>query len=301
MKPLANLPEAARRELARIGPIWGRDIQKHRELVFGLYAPLLAAAPKAGVQVERDVAYGDHPRRRLDAFRPAGARHADVVVFVHGGAFVRGDKRATEHVYDNVLYWLARQGCVGFNIEYRLAPDTRYPGGAEDVAAAVAWVRGHAGEHGGNPERIFLVGHSAGATHVAAYACDPAVRPPGGPGVAGVVLISGRLRIDARADNPNAAAVRAYFGDDESLYAARSPVTHAAKLDVPVCIAIAEYENPLLDVYGAEMLHRVADARNRAPRFLRLSGHNHFSIVAHFNTGEEILGREMLEFFAEGK
>jgi acetyl esterase/lipase len=301
MKPLANLPEQARTELARIGPIWGRDIQTHRDIVFRLYAPLLAAAPKTGVHVARELAYGGHRRHRLDVFRPEGARGADVVVFVHGGAFVRGDKRATEHVYDNVLYWFARQGCVGLNVEYRLAPEAQYPGGAEDVAAAVAWVRAHAREHGGDPGRIFLVGHSAGATHVAAYACDPAARPSGGPGVAGVVLISGRLRADARPDNPNAAAVRAYFGDDESLYEARSPVTHAAKLDVPLFIAIAEYENPLLDVYGAEMLHRVAEARNRAPRFLRLADHNHISIVAHFNTQEELLGREILEFFAEGR
>ena len=70
---------------------------------------------------------------------------------------------------------------------------------------------------------------------------------------------------------------------------------------MPLFIAIAEYENPLLDVYGAEMLHRVAEARNRAPRFLRLADHNHISIVAHFNTQEELLGREILEFFAEGR
>ena len=94
-----------------------------------------------------------------------------------------------------------------------------------------------------------------------------------------------------RADNPNAAAVKAYFGDDESLYEARSPVTHAAHLDVPVFIAVAEHENPLLDVYGAEFLHRVSAARGRAPRFMRLPDHNHISIVAHFNSGEETLGR----------
>ncbi len=86
----------------------------------------------------------------------------------------------------------------------------------------------------------------------------------------GLVLISGRLRADARPDNPNAAAVRAYFGDDESLYEARSPVTYAAASQLPVFLAVAEYENPLLDVYGAETLHRIAVARGRAPRFLRL-------------------------------
>jgi acetyl esterase/lipase len=301
VKPLSALPEDVRSELLAIGPVWGRDIQKHRERVLELYGALLERAPKAGVSVTRDVPYAAHARQRVDIFRPDGARDADVVVFVHGGAFVRGDKRVSPEIYDNVLYWFARQGCVGFNVEYRLAPESRYPGGATDVALTVAWVHAHAREHGGNPARIFLIGHSAGATHAAAYACDPVVRPAEGLGLAGLVLISGRLRADARPDNPNAAAVRAYFGDDESLYEARSPVTHAARLDVPVLIAVAEHENPLLDVYGAEFLHRVSVARGRAPRFMRLPDHNHISIVAHFNTAEETLGREILEFFAAGR
>jgi acetyl esterase/lipase len=301
MKPLGSLPEEARRELAAIGPVWGRDIQKHRDRVLALYGPLLERAPKSGVAVTREVPYAGHDRQRLDVFRPEGARDADVVVFVHGGAFVRGDKRVTSEVYDNVLYWFARHGCVGFNIEYRLAPESQYPGGATDVALAVAWVRAHAREYGGNPARIFLIGHSAGGTHAAAYACDPVVRPAEGHGLAGLVLISARVRADARPDNPNAAAVKAYFGEDESLYEARSPVTHAANLDVPVFIAIAEHENPLLDVYGAELLHRVSAARGRTPRFMRLPEHNHISIMAHFNTEEELLGREILEFFAAGR
>ncbi len=301
MEPLATLSVEARAELARIGPIWGRDIQAHRDRVFDLYAPLLAAAPKAGVTVTRDLAYGPQPRQCLDLFRPERASGADVVVFVHGGAFVRGDKRATPHIYDNVLYWFARQGCVGYNVEYRLAPGAAYPAGAEDLALALAWVEAHARGHGGNPARVFLIGHSAGATHVATLLADPALPAHWARRVAGAVLISGRLRADARPDNPNAAGVRAYFGDDESLYEARSPVTHAARLDLPVFLAIAEFENPLLDVYGAEMLHRLALARGRAPRFLRLAGHNHISIVAHFNTEEEILGREILAFFAGGR
>jgi acetyl esterase len=92
--------------------------------------------------------------------------------------------------------------------------------------------------------------------------------------------------------------VRAYYGDDESKYARRSPVTWARRCPVPVMLAIAEFENPLLDVYGAEFYARIAAARGSAPRFLRLRNHNHFSMIAHFNTGEDILGREILDFIA---
>ena len=60
--PMGSLPGTMRREMLRIGPIWGSDIQKHRDLVLAAYAPLLAQAPKAGIAVERDLAYGEHAR-----------------------------------------------------------------------------------------------------------------------------------------------------------------------------------------------------------------------------------------------
>jgi acetyl esterase len=297
LAPLANLPEPARRKLAEIGPVWGTDIQRHRDLVLEIYRPLLAAAPKAGTDVARGIPYGTHPRQILDVYRNGRAANVPVVLFVHGGAFVRGDKDVTDEVYANVCYYFARHGYLGVNVEYRLAPESTYPGGAEDLAAAVAWAKRSARDFGGDPERLFLVGHSAGATHVAGYAWDPNLPVRVDPAVKGLVLISGRLRADARPDNPNAAGVRAYFGDDESRYEARSPVTYAAPSPLPVFLAVAEHENPLLDVYGAETLHRVAVARGRAPRFLRLPRHNHISIVAHVNTEEDILGGEMRDFF----
>ena len=298
LEPLANLPEPARRKLAEIGPVWGTDIQRHRDLVLEIYRPLLAAAPKAGVGVTRGVPYGAHPRQILDVYRHGRAADVPVVLFVHGGAFVRGDKDVTDEVYANVCYYFARHGYLAVNVEYRLAPESKYPGGAEDLAAAVAWAKRCARDFGGDPERLFLAGHSAGATHVAGYAWDPNLPVRVDPAVKGLVLISGRLRADARPDNPNAPGVRAYFGDDESRYEARSPVTYAAASPLPVFLAIAEYENPLLDVYGAEALHRIAVTRGRAPRFLRLPRHNHISIVAHVNTEDDILGSEMRDFFA---
>ncbi len=296
MEPLENLPEPARRRLAEIGPVWGRDIPRHRDFVLHAYRPLLAAAPKAHVTVTRDIAYGADPRQVLDVYRYRDTAGAPAVIFVHGGAFVRGDKDLDGEVYANVLYYFARHGFLGVNMEYRRAPEFKYPSGAQDVAAAVGWVRRHARAHGGDPERIFLVGHSAGGTHVGSYAYDPAVRAPGGPGVNGLVLLSARLRVDALPGNPNADGVRAYFGADESRYEQLSPVVHGASSSLPVFIAVAEYENPYLDVYGAELFYRIAAARGRAPRFMRLPRHNHISIVAHLNTEEDRLGSEIRDF-----
>lgn len=293
----AALSESQRRSMHAIGPIWGQDIQKHRDVVVAAYSPVLAAAPKAGVTVARDLPYGAHARQVLDILAPALAKAAPVVMFVHGGAFVRGDKRINDEIYDNVLIWFARHGYVGVNVEFRLAPEAPWPGGADDLARAVAWVKANIGAHGGDPGSIFVIGHSAGGTHVATHAWDPAAGYLGRD-LKGIVLLSARLRADVLAENPNAAGVRAYFGDEESHYEARSPLMYAGASALPVMLAIAQYENPLLDLYGLEAAHRIAVARRKAPRFMRLAGHNHISIVAHFNTVEETLGREILDFFA---
>lgn len=289
------LGEASRRLMQEIGPIWRQNIPVHRDLVLEAYAEVLRDAPKDGISVTRDIAYGEHPRQVLDCFLPVGAAKAPVVMFVHGGAYVRGDKRLDEQVYDNLLYWLARQGIVGINIEYRLAPEAQWPNGADDLHLALSWARDNVGELGGDPDSIIAIGHSAGGTHVGTYAYDPAAGYLGRY-LKGIILLSARLRADTLPENPNAAGVRAYFGDDPAVYDERSPVTHAASSPLPVMIAFAEYENPLLDVYSLEMAHRIAVVRRRAPRLVRAAGHNHISIVAHLNSGEERLGREILEF-----
>lgn len=287
--------DALQAALAEIGKHYTSDIAGHSEQVKQLYAPLLRAADKSGITVTRDLAYGTHARQVLDVYRPAGAQARDVLVFVHGGAFVRGAKSGPHGIYDNVLCWFARQGFVGVNVEYRIAPEAAYPHGGLDVAAALEWVHAHIAEYGGAPGRILLMGHSAGGTHVSTYAMDPAVERVLRPRA--LVLVSARLRADVSPLNPNAAAVRAYHGDDETAYGIRSATTHAERCTLPTMVVIAEHENPLLDVYGLEFAHRLASLHGRAPRFVQCRGHNHMSVMAHFDSGEEALGREMLEFW----
>ncbi|WP_027795159.1 alpha/beta hydrolase [Paraburkholderia acidipaludis] len=305
--PLGALAPEQRKVLAECGPRWGDDINGNRQKVVDFYTPVLARASKGHVSVQRDVSYGPHPRHVMDIFLPGpesvdsppGSAGRDAVVFVHGGAFVRGQKSVNGEIYDNVCYWFARQGLVAFNVEYRLAGEGPYPGGAEDVRDALASIHRQAAVLGFDPARVFLIGHSAGGSHAAACLLDPAVASRAdGPPVAGLVLISGRLVADVRPGNPNAGPVRAYFGDDTSLYAQRSPLSHVACSGVPLMIAVAEYENPYLDEYGAMFFLEALRHRGVPPRFIQMRGHNHTSIVAHFNSGEDYLGREILHFFA---
>lgn len=288
--------------LADIGPRWSADIRQASADVKAAYAPLLAYAPRADVRVHSDISYGADARQVIDVFVPlqvadaAPPRASPIVVFVHGGAFVRGDKSSDVGLYDNLLYWFARQGFLGVNVEYRLAPQAPFPGAVDDLAAALDWLQAHAADYGGDTSRVLLIGHSAGGTHVASYAFDPLLGHMGRH-VHAVVLLSARLTADVSPENPNAEGVRAYFGDDPSRYALCSPMGYAACSAIPVLIVNAQYENPLLDIYGLEFACRVAQARRCAPHYLSVRGHNHVSIVAHFNTKEETLGRTMIDFF----
>ncbi|WP_414719048.1 alpha/beta hydrolase [Variovorax sp.] len=285
--------------LREIGTRWQQDIRAAGDRTKALYEPLLAAACAVpdGVQCERDVAYGPHPRQVLDVYRTAGARQAPVIVFVHGGAFVRGAKDTSEQMWGNVLRWFARQGCVGVNVEYRLAHEAPHPGGAQDVALACDWVARNIEAHGGDPRRVCLIGHSAGGTHAAAYACDPLLGLA--PRIRALVLVSARLRADVRPDNPNADGVRAYYGGNEGALERLSPTAHAASLRLPLLVVNAQYENPWLDVYGLEFALLVARARGQAPLHIAMADHNHISVMAHFNSGESWLGEQILDFFAQ--
>ncbi|MFM7067317.1 MAG: alpha/beta hydrolase [Gammaproteobacteria bacterium] len=111
-----------------------------------------------------ELAYGDGNRQRLDVYRPAAAGEPrPVVVFVHGGSWRSGDKT----LYRWLGKSLAGEGFVAVLVNYGLMPTVRFPDSAHDVAAAVAFVRAHAAEWGGDPSRLTLMGHSAGA-HLAA-------------------------------------------------------------------------------------------------------------------------------------
>ena len=133
--------------------------------ILGLWLASAAAAPS----VERDVAYGSHPRQQLDLSVPT-AKGFPTILFVHGGSLTTGDK--ADEDYGKVCRAFPAAGIACANVNYRLASDAPWPAQAEDVAAAVAWTRTQIGERGGDPERLFLVGHSSGALLVALVGSD---------------------------------------------------------------------------------------------------------------------------------
>ena len=164
--------------------------------VASLYEPLLAAQSHAGVSLQPDQAYGRHERQRLDIYIGSQKNALPVLVWLHGGGFIRGDKQHRE----NIGYWGAREGFVTVLPNYRLAPQHTWPSGAEDVIAVWHWLREHAARIGGDPRRIVLAGESAGAAHVAAAGLMRRFQPVDWQ-VAGLVLLSGpyNVRLDGLA------------------------------------------------------------------------------------------------------
>ena len=167
---VSNMPPHVQARLAEVGPVWGKDIAGNLAKTLEVYAPILRDAPKSGIKVTRDQGYGPDARHRADMYQPDAGSAMPVVVFIHGGAYVRGERDVSPEVYGNVATYFARQGMLGVNATYRLAPATQWPGAAEDVGALVRWLRANAARFGGDPTRLYLIGHSAGATHVATYA-----------------------------------------------------------------------------------------------------------------------------------
>jgi acetyl esterase/lipase len=134
--------------------------------------PAARQPDRYAVRQALDLAYepGKDPQK-LDVFSPEGLKDRPVVFLVHGGAWMIGDKDFFG-LYRNVGKALARHGVVTVMVNYRLSPAVRHPAHVEHLARAFAWTRRHIKEYGGNPDRIVLVGHSAGGHLVALLATD---------------------------------------------------------------------------------------------------------------------------------
>jgi acetyl esterase/lipase len=287
----SDTPEA-RAEIVRHGSDFSDS------LIPGLRAIYKKHLREAGFPVpgiERDIAYGEHPLQRLDVHRtvePTGTP-APVLVFVHGGAFVRGDKGDGE-IFDNVLNYFSRHGYVGVNVNYRLAPDHQWPAGAEDLASVLEWIRDNASRYGADATRIFLMGHSAGAAHVAQYTFTEALQPGNGEdGLAGSILISGVYAGSSRD------SMSSYYGADESLWPERVPAAHVPGRAVPLFVVDAEYDRLTMQEEAVDLIRAVCKRDGRCPRHKQVPGHNHYSIMYSFNTADDSIAGDVLQFIRD--
>ena len=184
------------------------------------------------------------------------------------------------------------------NATYRLAPANKWPSGAEDVGSVVAWLRANIAQHGGDPERIFVMGQSAGGTHVATWVFMDKVHGAKGPGVAGALLLSGVYSaVDPGYTTaaPGANQV-AYYGEDVAKYPDMSPLYHVKAGHPPVFLAVAEYDPYPLAWPSSAMLAALIKCDRAMPRFQVLPDHNHVSPAMQINSSVDTLGPSLLDF-----
>jgi acetyl esterase/lipase len=278
---------AIARAIAAMGQGLGPDTLAACRTVFDDEQRALAEAVPA---LARDIAYGPDARHRLDLYGTPGDAPKPVLVFVHGGGFVLGDKGGAEWPNASVGRMAAQRGWIGAVINYRLAPDHVWPAGSRDLGAALAWLRAHVADHGGDPARIILVGTSAGAVHIAGWL---RLEPDHAAIARGAVLLSGLYGytpIDGRDER--------YYGA-AATYPAKAPLEAVATTRLPLLVACAEHDP---DRFQAEFIGLMNDRRARhgtMPRAVIMTGHNHYSMAMHLGTADTRLADEIAAFIED--
>lgn len=184
-----------------------------------------------------DLAYGPHEDQSVDVYLPERPEKAPVVFMVHGGGWVRGDKRNTRVVDNKVARWLP-QGYIFVSMNNRLLPDADPVEQADDVGRALAFAQKAAPNWGGDPDRFILMGHSAGAHLVSLLSADPAVAFDQGarPWLGTVPLDSAAFDVAAIMEQPHLRLYDRAFGEDPAFWREASPTRRLTEAPVPMLL-----------------------------------------------------------------
>jgi acetyl esterase/lipase len=288
----------AEAQVRAIGHRWdGEVLQKTQPL----FVPLLGKVARGDIASTKDLAYGSDAKQKLDVYAPVKAvKGRPVVVYVHGGGLVRGDKdeEGTQGLINsNVPVYFAHHGMIGVSINYRLVPGVQYPGGGEDLASAVKWIRAHIAQYGGNPNQIFVIGHSAGGTVLGTYLYDGKVNN-NAPEIAGAMFLSGVIERDL--EGPRVPVTKQYYGDDASKWASMDPY---ARIDsykgkrVPTFIINAELDSNDIELQGGvRHFQKLCTLDKACPRYYQAQNMNHLSTSLSLGTDDDSLGSQMRDF-----
>ncbi len=218
--------------LACTTAIAAEDSSPWAKVFSGFEAPPLPP----GTVVQRGLAYGGDPAQQLDVYHAANAHGAPVILLVHGGGWRRGGRDNPGLAAPKAAHWLP-QGYVLASTDYRMLPGADPLTQAQDVAHALAYVQQHAREWGGDPDKVILMGHSAGAHLVALLGADPAqLRAAGARRPLGVVsLDSAAMDVPQLMEAPR--HPRLYddaFGSDPGYWKRASPFHQLGRDAVPM-------------------------------------------------------------------
>jgi acetyl esterase/lipase len=257
------------------------------------------ATPAFAVKEVHDVAYreaasgetiGNH--NKLDIYVPEGAKDFPVVLIVHGGAWMVGDKNWDS--IPNIARTFAKQGIGAVGINYRLSPAVQHPTHIKDVADAFAWVHKHISEYGGRSDKFAIMGHSAGGHLVALLATDDSYLKAVGLsrqniqaviGVSGVYHVTeiglntiGRRRAGSTEAPPEATPFQRIFGKEPDAAKQASPLFHMHTGLPPFLVVYAETDLPTLGLQA--MAFDAALKANKCDTMLmKVDSRNHATVM----------------------
>jgi acetyl esterase/lipase len=261
--------------------------------------PARAADPRSAVEVHANLTYysgegADKYRHRLDLYVPKGKKDVPVMMFVHGGGFTVGIKDQ----YAFVGQVFATYGIATAVISYRLSPKTSYPGHVQDTARAFAWLRAHAGEYGGRTDKIFISGHSAGATLIAMLGSDPAYLKEVGESldhIAGVIPISGSFTQGARSG-----MFQGFPPVDAETVRNASAINHVSGTHPPFLILYGDKDLPRTGEDAARMAKALKAAGNSADVH-EIADHAHMDMITGVMDPSDMGLKLMLGFLRQSR
>jgi acetyl esterase/lipase len=228
-----------------------------------------ALVPKDDARlVGRDFIYGSHPRHRFDFYAPPGDGPHPVLLFVYGGSWDSGDKAG----YEFVGRAFASRGYVTAIMDYRLVPEVFYPAFVEDVGLALPEVLKTAKQHGGDPDRLFLAGHSAGAYNIVQAILKPGFIPPEIK-ISAVATLAGPFDF-VPLDSPKSIAAFSHFAPLEDT----QPVHHA-RGDAPPMLLLHGADDTTVRVKNSRNLAAKLSEKGAAVEFKLYQGVSHVGIL----------------------
>ena len=216
-------------------------------------------------------AQGDLPAR---LYRPSAAPNLPILVWFHGGGMVLGDLRSGDWVCRELA---AQAETLVISVDYRLAPEHKFPAGPEDAYASVAWIAAHATELGGDPARIFVAGHSAGAYNAAMIALDERWLQPFGlepRRLAGLVGLAGPYNFLPIVDDDIKPIFNVPVAQPDS-----QPVAHVSGHAPPTLLLVARGDRLVYPERNTEVLAREMRERGDAVTVKTYGGVSHTTLI----------------------
>lgn len=253
--------------------------------------PLPSLETKPNVEVVKDIKYTspsdlEENKHKLDLYIPKGKQLAPVLFFIHGGAWVSGDRSQ----YPPLGNRYASEGILTVVPSYRLAPKNPFPAQIEDVAAAFTWVVKNIAKHGGDPDRIYVSGHSAGGHLSALLALDPKHLQAHGltPSIIkGALCLSGVYDV--------AEVKEKVFGTNPELRRAASPITHIRKDAPPFLLTYCEWDYFPLGVQAKEF-HAALARTGVDSTLVFVPKENHISEMLAVTKEDDLTARSVIQF-----